>query len=98
MTKINEVIQSPLFAKQKKKLHKKQIHGLDQAIKDLMKEPELGEAKTGDLKGIRVYKIRIEKDQILLAYECIDHILYLFTFGLHENFYQTLKKYRKSQK
>ena len=98
MTKINEVIQSPLFVKQKKKLHKKQICTLDEAIRDILADPELGKAKSGDLKGVMIYKVRFENDQILLAYECIDQTIYLLTFGLHENFYQTLKKDRKSQK
>ncbi|KOR32012.1 RelE/StbE family addiction module toxin, partial [Achromatium sp. WMS3] len=33
MSEIKDIIQSPIFAKKKKKLHKKQINDLDNAIK-----------------------------------------------------------------
>ena len=94
MTSINEVIQSPLFGRQKKKLKKNQIKLLDYAIHKIMDEPELGEKKVGDLRGVRVFKFKMEKDQILLAYEIIEKTLYLYAFGVHENFYRDLKKYR----
>ncbi len=96
MIKIKEIIQSPLFAKQKKKLLKKQIHDLDKAIKKLMKNQDIGEEKSGDLKGVRVYKFKVDKDQFLLNYECIDQALNLLSLGFHGNFYQKLKKYLKS--
>jgi mRNA-degrading endonuclease RelE of RelBE toxin-antitoxin system len=95
MTKINEIIQSPLFAKQKKKLHKNQIEVLDNAIFQIMNNPEMGQLKVGDLSGIRIHKFRAMKEQILLAYEIADNNLYLYAFGTHENFYRQLKKYLK---
>ena len=94
MTGINEVIQSPLFGRQKKKLKKNQVKFLDDAIHKIMDAPELGEQKIGDLMGVRVFKFRMGKDQILLAYEILENTLYLYTFGVHENFYRDLKKYR----
>ncbi len=94
MTSINEVIQSPLFGRQKKKLKKNQINFLDDAIYKIIDDPELGEQKTGDLRGVRVFKFRMGKDQILLAYEILEKALYLYAFGVHENFYRDLKKYR----
>ena len=45
MTGINEVIQSPLFGRQKKKLKKNQVKFLDDAIHKIMDAPELGEQK-----------------------------------------------------
>ncbi len=41
MSEIKEIIQSPIFAKQKKKLHKQQIRDLDQAVKSIVKDPKL---------------------------------------------------------
>ncbi len=93
MSQIEEVIQSPIFAKQKKKLKKNQIKKLDEAIKAIMAEPKIGNAKAGDLKGVRVYKYKLGNNQILLAYEIIESTLYLYTFGSHQNFYRELSKY-----
>ena len=93
MTDIKEIIQSPIFAKQKKKLHKQQIKDLDEAVKSVFNDPTIGDMKVGDLQGVQVYKFKSKKQQILLAYEVIDSTLYLYTFGSHENFYRNLKKY-----
>ena len=93
MNAITEISQSPLFAKQKKKLHKNQIRDLDQAIRTILKEPEAGQLKTGDLSGIRVYKFQSMQEQVLLAYEVVEKHLNLYAFGTHENFYRRLKKY-----
>jgi len=95
MTEIKEIIQAPVFQKQKKKLHKKQIIDLDEAVKAIVNDPTIGDIKAGDLQGIRVYKFKSKKQQILLAYELIDSTLYLYAFGSHENFYRDLKKYIK---
>lgn len=93
MTDIKEIIQSPVFAKQKKKLHKQQIKDLDKAIKHILNVPTIGGMKAGDLQGVQVYRFKSDKQQILLAYELVDSILFLYTFGFHENFYRDLKKY-----
>jgi mRNA interferase RelE/StbE len=93
MTDIKEIIQSPVFAKQKKKLHKQQIKDLDKAVKSVSNDPTIGDMKVGDLQGVQVYKFKSKKQQILIAYELIDSTLYLYTFGSHENFYRDLKKY-----
>ena len=93
MTGIKDIIQSPVFANQKKKLHKQQIKDLDKAIKSIISDPTTGGMKVGDLQGIQVYKFKTKKQQILLAYEVADSTIYLYTFGSHENFYRDLKKY-----
>ena len=93
MTDIKEIIQSPVFAKQKKKLHKQQIKALDEAVKSVFNDPKIGDMKVGDLQGIQVYKFKSKKQQILLAYEVIDFTFYLYTVGSHENFYRDLKRY-----
>jgi len=93
MSQIAEVIQSPLFAQQKKKLKKNQIKKLDDAIKTIMANPAIGTAKSGDLQGVQVYKYKIGNNLILLAYEVNENTLYLYTFGSHQNFYRELSKY-----
>ncbi|MCF8089441.1 MAG: type II toxin-antitoxin system RelE/ParE family toxin [Desulfotignum sp.] len=95
MTRLKEIIQSPLFARQKKKLHKQQIKDLDNAVKAIFGNPAIGEPKVGDLKGIRVYKFKSRGWQILMAYEVVESVLYLYTVGSHENFYRELKRYLK---
>jgi len=93
MKAITEITQSPLFARQKKKLHKNRIRDLDEAIRTIVKEPETGHLKSGDLSGIRVYKFQSMQEQVLLAYEVVENHLYLYEFGTHEKFYRRLKKY-----
>lgn len=93
MIEIKEIIQSPMFANQKKKLHKQQIKDLDKVVKSIFQNPGIGDTKIGDLQGIQVYKFKSQNQQILLAYEVAESTLYLYTFGSHENFYRDLKRY-----
>ncbi len=93
MGTISEIIQSPIFAKQKKKLKKNQIKKLDEAIKTIMASPEIGDFKRGDLQGIRVYKYKVGNNLILLAYEIEGSTLYLYSFGSYQNFYKELSNY-----
>ena len=93
MGDISEIIQSPTFAKQKKKLKKSQINKLDEAVKTIMARPDIGDIKKGDLQGIRVYKYKVGTDLVLLAYEIDGSTLYLYSFGSHQNFYRKLSKY-----
>ena len=93
MGNISEIIQSPTFAKQKKKLKKNQIKKLDEAVKAIMVNPDIGDLKKGDLQGIRVYKYKVGNNLILLAYEIEGSTLYLYSFGSHQNFHRELSKY-----
>ncbi|MBI9086252.1 MAG: type II toxin-antitoxin system RelE/ParE family toxin [Desulfobacterales bacterium] len=94
MTGITEVIQSAIFARQKKKLYRQQIQDLDNAVKSILGDPSIGDMKVGDLQGVRVYKYRSNNQQVLLAYEVTESTLYLYAFGSHENFYRELRRYR----
>lgn len=93
MIEINKIIQSPLFAKQKKRLHKNQIKDLDKAVREITQDPETGTMKVGDLNRVRVFKFKSMDTLVLLAYEILENTLYLYTFGSHQNFYRELKKY-----
>lgn len=84
---------TPTFARATKKLHPPQKLELDAALRAISAEPSLGEAKVGDLVGIRVYKFRLSNQSCLLAYRILDEdSLKLLTLGSHENFYRDLKR------
>lgn len=91
---ISQVLQTPTFKKAVKKLHKNQKSDLDKAIKELMKNPLLGEKKKGDLAFLRVYKFKMVKQLTLLGYSYQDGsiTLELMVLGTHENFYRDVKK------
>jgi mRNA-degrading endonuclease YafQ of YafQ-DinJ toxin-antitoxin module len=82
------------FVRALKKLHPQQKSDLDHALKIISLDPALGEAKIGDLAGVRVFKFRLSQQQCLLAYRIMDEdSLKLLTFGPHENFYRDLKRH-----
>ena len=87
------LLQTPTFKRTVKRLHPNQKKDLDAAIKQLLKSPESGEQKKGDLAAIRVYKFKMIKQLTLLAYlyEKRDDTLTLLALGPHENFYRDLK-------
>ena len=89
-----EILQTPVFAKKKKRLKKNQIKDLDEAVQDIVKHPEIGERKIGDLSGIWVYKFRMVKQEHLLAHQWDSEKRILIALGVHENFYRDLKKYK----
>ncbi len=84
---------TPTFARAVKKFHSAQKADLDAAIRIVSANPLVGEAKIGDLAGVRVFKFRTNNQLCLLAYaqedeECIR----LLALGSHENFYRELKR------
>lgn len=89
-----EILQTPIFARKKKRLKKNQIRDLDDAVRKVVKNPKIGERKTGDLADIWVYKFRMVKQEYLLAYEWDTEKRILIALGVHENFYRDLKKYK----
>ena len=93
MAKITQVLQTASFKKTVKKLHANQKADLDSAIKALMKDPLLGEAKKGDLGFLRVHKFKMVKQLTLLGYSYEDGtvVLELIALGSHENFYRDVK-------
>lgn len=94
MTKITTVLQTPTFKRAVKKLHANQKQDLNQAIRELMDEPLLGEQKKGDLHFLRVYKFKMQKQLTLLGYSYEDGtlVLELMALGSHENFHRDLKR------
>ena len=94
LTEVTTILQTPTFKKAVKKLHKNQKLDLDEAVKELMKNPRAGEQKKGDLAFLRLYKFKMAKQLTLLGYSYNDGsvILELMALGSHENFYRDLKK------
>ncbi|MFZ2804462.1 MAG: type II toxin-antitoxin system RelE/ParE family toxin [Patescibacteria group bacterium] len=66
------ILVTPVFERAVKKLHRQQKSDLDTAIHAIAGETEIGEAKVGDLAGIRVYKFRMLNQLCLLSYRVID--------------------------
>lgn len=89
-----KLLQSGRFARKIKKLNKKEKAALDGAIKKVMKDPSIGQAKKGDLLGVNVHKYKHSTNLVLLAYRYDGHAdeLTLLAHGSHENFYRDLKQ------
>ena len=94
MTKVTNILQTPTFKKAVKKLHKNQKTDLDDAIRELLEDPYIGEQKKGDLSFLRVHKFKMVKQLTLLGYSYEDGTvtLELMALGSHENFYRDVKK------
>jgi mRNA interferase RelE/StbE len=87
-----QVLQSASFARTYKKLRKNQKLDVDTAVEAIIKTPEVGEPKRGDLAGVHVYKFKSNSQLMLLAYEYDPETRMLLLLGSHENFYRELKR------
>jgi len=97
------------FSKFVKKARKPLQLAIEDAVEDVCENPEIGEAKVGDLVGIWVYKFRFNRQEYLVAYrppslaakqQGVGVELLMIDFyqvGSHENFYEELKRYLKSE-
>ena len=88
---------SSSFNRISKKFHARDKAVLDDAVKDVAKDPSIGEEKKGDLAGIFVYKFKINNNETLLAYELQPNklqpeLVVLLAVGPHENLYEQLKR------
>lgn len=84
--------QMPAFKKAYKKLHPNQKIKVDEAIRKIIKNPECGTEKSGDLAGVFVYKFKVHQQEMLLAYAWCPKQRLLLALGMHENFYRDLKR------
>ncbi len=87
-----QVLQSAVFSRAYKKLHKNQKVDVDDAVESIIKSPDIGEPKRGDLAGVYVYKFKSNSQLMLLAYEYDPETRMLLLLGSHENFYRDLKR------
>ncbi len=88
-----KVSQTNIFRRAVKKLNKSDKRLLDEEIKNIASRLVIGDQKKGDLKGIFVYKFKINVFQYLLAYRMNEEFLELIMLGLHENYYRDLKNF-----
>jgi mRNA-degrading endonuclease RelE of RelBE toxin-antitoxin system len=89
-----KLIATPRFGRATKKLHPGEKQALDEALRAIAANPEIGEMKKGDLAGVQVYKYRVKAQLALLAYRVAqdEDAIKLLAFGSHENFYRDLKR------
>lgn len=85
--------QSNSFKKTVKKLSKQNKTILDNEIKKLVENPDIGERKKGDLDFLRIYKFKFSNQEILLGYMYEEDgiLLTLLKLGTHENFYRDIQ-------
>ena len=90
---ISKVSATPTFQRTVKKLHAPDKLVVDDAVRAIMAQPEVGDAKKGDLLGVLVYKFKLNKQEVLLSYrlESADELM-LLALGSHENFYRDMKR------
>lgn len=99
----------PPFVSFVKKQSKPFQLAIEDAVEALCADPSLGEEKSGDLRGIWVYKFAFRRQQYLMAYrpptslalragkaEVEMLVIDFYQLGPHENFYANLKKYLTS--
>jgi len=92
-----KILDTPSFSRVVKKLHARDKKVVDKAIGEIAVDPSIGEEKKGDLAGIFVYKFKINKQEVLLAYRLQPskfkpQELILLSLGSHENFYSDMKR------
>jgi mRNA interferase RelE/StbE len=92
-----KIYQSRSFEKKVKKLSKPEKIELDREIRRIAENPNIGEEKKGDLRGVSVHKLELKTMQYLLAYRIVDGYLELVMIGPHENYYRDLKQYLKNR-
>lgn len=84
---------TPTFERTSKKLHARQKAALDEAVRAIASDPDIGEAKVGDLAGVQVYKFKMLNQLCLIAYRVLEpETIKLLMVGPHENFYRDLKR------
>jgi mRNA interferase RelE/StbE len=92
-----KIYQSRLFEKKVKKMSKAEKDTLDREVRNIAENPNIGEEKKGDLKGVFVHKFKLKTNLYLLAYRKAGTDLELVMIGSHENYYRDLKSYLKSR-
>ena len=93
------------FAQYVKKAHNPLQLAIVDEVDVVCETPEIGEAKVGDLTGIRVHKFRFSRQEYLIAYRAPKKgapleflIIDFYQVGVHENFYAELKQYLRQEK
>ncbi|MDI6600172.1 type II toxin-antitoxin system RelE/ParE family toxin [Calorimonas adulescens] len=87
----------PPAARYLKKLKEKPLKAAFQkAVDEILKDPYIGEPKTGDLSGVFCYDIYYNRTNYELAYTIIEEsssTVVVILAGTRENFYEELKRF-----
>jgi ParE-like toxin of type II bacterial toxin-antitoxin system len=91
------ILSTPSFDRGVKKMHAKDRAIVDIAIRAIALDPAAGDEKKGDLGGIFVYKFKVNRQEVLLAYRLQPSKfkpkeIVLLNLGTHENFYSSFKR------
>jgi mRNA interferase RelE/StbE len=92
-----KIIQSRSFEQRVKKFNQSQKMILDEQIRLILKNPNIGDEKKGDLSEVYVHKFKIKTILYLLAYRFNEERLELIMIGPHQNYYRDLKRYLKKR-
>ena len=89
-----KVVKTRRFIRTLKRLHPNQRKDLEKAVKDVIKDPYVGQSKKGGLSEMRVYTFKMVGQLTLLGYSYNKKqiILTLMSVGSHENFYRDIQK------
>ncbi len=88
-----DLLYTPTFARQLKKMHANEKAALDKAISKISASPTIGVEKLAELSGVYIFKFKVNDLKWLLAYRILDITsILLLLVGPHENFYRQLKK------
>ena len=90
-----KIIQSRSFEKKTRRFSKQDKKTLDKQIRKILNNHSIGQEKKGDLRGIYIYKFKLQVVQYLLSYRFVGDDLELIMIGPHENYYRDLKTHLK---
>jgi len=85
----------PPFIKFVKKQARSMQLSIEDEIESIIENPDRGETKKGDLRGIQVHKFAFKKQKLLIAYQVLETEILFYMIDTHENFYRKLKNYLK---
>ncbi len=90
--------QTPRFSRLYKKLGKRQLIALHEAMDQVIKDPNAGQQKVGDLSELFVFKYKLGSEEWLLGYtiNASKKVITWHAIGHHENFYRDVKRNRKA--
>jgi mRNA-degrading endonuclease RelE of RelBE toxin-antitoxin system len=92
-----KIIQSRSFEQRVKKFNQAQKMILDEQIRLILENPNIGDEKKGELSEVYMHKFKIKTIQYLLAYRFNEKKLDLIMIGPHQNYYRDLKRYLKKR-
>ncbi len=93
-----DIYETNRFSKKLESLPSSHQEIVEDQIDVIIKDPNIGQQKRGDLSYLRVHKFKLESQLCLLGYHWVEDKLelYLLQLGFHENFYDDTKKRRKA--